>query len=133
MIVADTNLIANFYVTGQGTAHAEAVCRRDAVWVAPSRWRSELRNVLVGLVRLRRLPVDAAWRIAGEAERSMAGHEYAVASHDVLDLAVASGCTAYDCEFVAVAVTLGVRLVTDDTRVLKAFPLVAIAPAAFVR
>lgn len=133
MIVADTNLIANFYVTGQWTAHAEAVRRRDAVWVAPPLWRSEFRNVLVGLVRWRRLEADAARRIVAEAERGMTGHEYTVVSDDVVDLAIASGCTAYDCEFVAAAISLGVRLVTDDTQVLKSFPSVAISPAAFAR
>ena len=50
----------------------------------------------------------------------------------VLDLAAASSCSAYDCEFVALAQDLGVRLVTVDKQVLKEFPTVAIALGEFV-
>jgi len=52
----------------------------------------------------------------------MKGREYTVRSTDVLRVAEASGCSAYDCEFVSVAMALGVRLVTADRQVLRAFP-----------
>lgn len=35
------------------------------------------------------------------------------------------GCTAYDCEFVALSQRLGVPLVTLDRALLKAFPRLA--------
>lgn len=38
---------------------------------------------------------------------------------------MASGCTAYDCEFVVLAKDLDVKLITLDRAVLKAFPDVA--------
>ncbi len=43
-----------------------------------------------------------------------------------ISLASQSGCSTYDCEFVALAHDLAVRLVTNDTAVLRAFPDVAI-------
>jgi len=49
----------------------------------------------------------------------------------VLELAVRSRCTAYDCEFVALAKQLGVPLVTSDRQVLAAFPETAVSPDAF--
>jgi predicted nucleic acid-binding protein len=52
------------------------------------------------------------------------GGEYEVSSAAVLELVAASDCTAYDCEFVAVASHLGTRLVTMDAKLLKAFPKV---------
>lgn len=45
-------------------------------------------------------------------------------AESVLRLAFSSGCSAYDCEFVALAGKLGVPLVTADRRVLAAFPKV---------
>jgi predicted nucleic acid-binding protein len=40
----------------------------------------------------------------------------------VLTLALESGCSAYDCEFVALAKQLGVKLVTEDAKLRRAFP-----------
>lgn len=55
-----------------------------------------------------------------------------VASGDVLDLAVASGCSAHDAEFVVLAKDLGVPLVTTDQELLEKFPETAINPEAFL-
>jgi plasmid stability protein len=51
---------------------------------------------------------------------------------DVLDLVSRSPCTAYDCEFVAVAKGMGIPLVTEDRQVLAAFPGIAVSQRAFV-
>ncbi len=131
MIVADTNLLIYLYVRGQRTRESEAVLRRDAVWTAPLLWRSEFRNVLIGLVRKHALLLDEALSMIDEAERWLAGHEYSVISRRVLTLAERSGCSAYDCEFVALAEDLGVLFVTTDRQILKAFPTIAISPSSF--
>lgn len=39
--------------------------------------------------------------------------------------------TAYDLEFVAVALALGVPLVTNDEQVVGEFPTVEVSPRAF--
>ncbi|HSA87879.1 MAG TPA: type II toxin-antitoxin system VapC family toxin [Nitrospira sp.] len=133
MIVADTNLLIYLYVQGERTAESEAVVRRDAAWTAPLLWRSEFRNALTGLVRKEALAIDQALSIVDEAERWLAGHEYSVASRQVLTLAAQSGCSAYDCEFVALAQDLRIPLVTTDRQILKAFPGLAISPDGFAR
>lgn len=133
MIVTDTNLLVYLYVRGQHTDRAEAVLARDAEWAAPLIWRSEFRNVLCGLVRRRALAIEDAVQIVADAERWMAGREYAVISHQVLQLAVGSGCSAYDCEFVSLAEDVGAPLVTTDRQILNAFPSLAVAPDVFVR
>lgn len=131
MIVADTNLLIYLYVQGQRTEESEAVLQRDAVWTAPLLWRSEFRNALIGLVRKDALALDEALSMVDEVERWLTGHEYSVVSRQVLALASRSGCSAYDCEFVALAQDLEVPLVTSDRQVLKAFPTVAVSPSAF--
>jgi predicted nucleic acid-binding protein len=47
--------------------------------------------------------------------------------YHVLQLAAASRCTAYDCEYVALAYALDVPLVTVDRQILSHFPERAIA------
>ena len=132
MIVVDTNLLVYLYVEGEHTTQAEGVLRKDGAWAAPLLWRSEFRNVLAGLVKGRALRLEDAIVIVRQAEQGMAGREYSVVSHEVLQLAARSGCSAYDCEFVALARDLGASLVTRDQRILKAFPSVAVTPSRFI-
>ncbi|HEU4369039.1 MAG TPA: type II toxin-antitoxin system VapC family toxin [Methylomirabilota bacterium] len=131
MIVVDTNLVVYFWISGERTAHAEAVLRRDAAWAAPVLWRSEFRSALIRLVRLQAVTLDFAHDVVTRAEQAMSGREYSVVSHRVLTLAERSGCSAYDCEFVALAADLGVPLVTSDAHVLRAFPDRAVSPEVF--
>jgi predicted nucleic acid-binding protein len=132
MIVADTNLLIHLYVQGQRTAESEAVLQQDARWTASLLWRSEFRNALIGLVRADALQIGEAMSMIDEAERWLNGHEYSVVSRQVLELAHRSGCSAYDCEFVALAQDLEVPLVTNDRQILKAFPTIAVSPSAFL-
>lgn len=50
----------------------------------------------------------------------------------VLSLALDSGCSAYDCEFVWLARDLRVPLVTADRQVLGTFPDIAVPADVFV-
>ena len=131
MIVADTNLLVYLYVQGQRTEESEAVLQRDALWAVPLLWRSEFRNSLIGLVRAYALQLDDALTMIDEAERWLTEREYSVLSRQVLTLASRSGCSAYDCEFVALAQDLEVPLVTNDRQILKAFSTIAVSPSAF--
>lgn len=126
MIVVDTNVLAYLYLSSAETDAAERALRKDPEWIAPLLWRSELRNVLAFYVRQGRLAAADALRILSEAEALMAGREFAVRSQAVLALAIESGCSAYDCEFVLLAQDLDVALVTSDRKILASFPETAV-------
>lgn len=125
MIVVDTNVLAYLYLPGEHTAAAEALLARQPDWAAPVLWRSELRNVLAGCLRRGLLTFEQASAIQREAQELMQGAEHEVDSRQVLQFAQRSGCSAYDCEFVALAQQLGVPLATMDGQVLRAFPDIA--------
>lgn len=131
MIVVDTNVIAYFWLPDTLSVASVQLLHQDAAWAAPLLWRSEFRNLLAGAVRGRILTTDQAIDLAGKAEAQMSGREYDVNSSQVLSLAARSGCSAYDCEFVALAKSLGAMLVTNDRAVLRAFPEIATPLAAF--
>jgi predicted nucleic acid-binding protein len=132
LIVADINLVAYLLIGGAQYPVAESVFRKDPDWVAPILWRSEFRSVLASYLRRGHVDLAAALEYMARAESLLEGGEHVVASDSVLALADASRCTAYDCEFVQVALALDVRLVTFDAQVLAAFPDVAVAPADFI-
>ena len=122
MIVVDTNVIAYLFLPGGFAARAERWVREDRDWAAPMLWRSELRNVLAGFLRRKQLTFEAVREIQREAEALLVGSEHEVDSQRVLELVRDSNCSAYDCEFVSVAMRLGVKLLTADKKVLLAFP-----------
>jgi len=125
MIVVDTNVLAYLYLPTEFTPLAERLLEHEPDRVAPLLWRSELRNVLTLYLRRRLLNFDQAYAIQTEAETLLADREYTVDSFEVLRLVEDSECSAYDCEFVALARRLAVPLVTADQKVLKNFPGVA--------
>jgi len=130
VIVVDSNVVAYLYLPSEYTQHAEALLESDPDWAVPLLWRSEFRNILAGFIRRKTLTFEAATRLQAEAESMLAGCEHEVDSRRVLELVRDSDCSAYDCEFVALALSLGVKLVTMDAKVLKAFPRHAVALAA---
>ncbi len=132
MIIVDTNIIGYLYLTSERSTQAEQALRKDPQWAAPLLWRSEFRNVLALYLRRKILSLHLAQQIMAEATSLMRGHEYQVASPQVLDLVAVSTCCAYDCEFVALAQDVRVTLVTVDQQVLNQFPEIAKSPGDFV-
>ena len=130
MIVVDSNVIAYLYLPGEHTAAAEALLQRDAQWVSPLLWRSEFRNILAGYVRRKDISFNQAISLQEEAEGLLAGNEFDIESRAVLELVRDSDCSAYDCEFVALAMQLDARLITMDKKLLRAFPVYATSLSA---
>ena len=122
MIVVDTNVVAFLYLPGEHTAKAEALLARDPEWAAPVLWKSEFRNILAGYMRRRTISFGQANRLQNEAEELLAGSEFEIDSLTVLELVRDSACSAYDCEFVALAKKLDAKLITQDKKLLRAFP-----------
>jgi predicted nucleic acid-binding protein len=115
------------------SAAADAAWAKDPDWIVPILWRSEFRNALAGSIRQRSLTVEEASAIANLAETMLDRKEFTVSTSAVLRLVSRSNCSAYDCEFVALAQAEGVRLVTADRRIMQEFPEVAVSLLKFVR
>jgi predicted nucleic acid-binding protein len=133
VIVVDTNILVYFFVPGDITPDAESAYERDNVWAAPLLWRPEIRNVLATYMRRGLFTLEQALATFDKAEALMESHTCDVESRRVLELAHSSGCSAYDCEFVALAQELGVPLVTSDRKLAAKFKRTAISLREYVR
>jgi predicted nucleic acid-binding protein len=129
VIVVDSNILAYLYLPGDFTGAAESLLQREPEWTAPPVWRSEFRNILAGYVRRAMLIFEQAGSLQAEAEALLDGFEFEVHSREVLELVRDSDCSAYDCEFIALANRLDTKLVTMDKKLLKAFPKRAVSLA----
>jgi predicted nucleic acid-binding protein len=132
MIVVDTNQIAYLLIGGDLTDTVRRVFIQDSAWSAPLLWRSEFRSILAQYIRRDELRLSQAMKMQQMAEELLSGREHLVDSEGVLRLVEQSGCSAYDCEFVALAIELRVQLVTSDKQILREFPSVSISPEGFV-
>jgi predicted nucleic acid-binding protein len=132
VICVDTKIICYRYMASPFSAAADAAWAKDPDWIVPILWRSEFRNALAGSVRQRSLTVEEASAIANLAETMLDRKEFTVSTSAVLRLVSRSNCSAYDCEFVALAQAEGVRLVTADRRIMQEFPEVAVSLLKFV-
>ncbi len=101
------------------------------MWAAPTLWRSEMRNILAGYIRLNRLDEPSALEVLQKASTSVTDREFVITDAEVIALVRSSGCSAYDCEYAALAIRLGVPLVTEDKQLLAAFPRTAISLQGF--
>ena len=80
---------------------------------------SELRNVLLGYMRRGVLTADEAKGMSEDAAAVLGGRTATVLDGETLDTALKCDLSAYDAEFVVLARTLGVRLVTRDGGMLS--------------
>lgn len=131
MIAVDSNIIIYVHVQSEKTDLALRALKKDPYWVAPPLWESEFRNVMAGYIRRRILNLEDAKRITDSALKTMEGREILPPSGLVLDLVAKSDCSAYDCEYVALARHLNVKLVTTDNKILQSFPETAIELGVF--
>jgi predicted nucleic acid-binding protein len=132
MIVADTNLIVYLFITGDQTALAQKVLDKDPQWIVPPLWQSEFRNVLAAYIR-RGMTLQQAKHIMDNAMQTLESRQVIPSTEEILELIKESDCTAYDCEFVALARQLNITLVTADKQLLKQFPDLAISLEDFAK
>ena len=133
MICVDTNIICYRYMASPHSPAADAAWAKDADWIAPVLWRSEFRNALTGSIRRRAVTSQESIQIASLAEAMLGANEFTVSSSAVLQLVSRSHCSAYDCEFVALAHAEGVQLLTVDRLILREFAETAISLEEFIR
>jgi predicted nucleic acid-binding protein len=111
---------------GEFTLLAVKAFEKDPEWVAPLLWKSEFRNVLLGYLRRKQITLQELLMVLEETEQQFFGHEFSIPSDQVMSCANRSQCSAYDCEYVALALDLGLKLVTNDKKILKYFPETAV-------
>ena len=130
--VVDANIISYLYISGDRSQQSEDLLSFDFNWVAPILWRSEFRNVLAQYLRKNLLNMDEVLLIIQQAEELLTDHEYEISSAHIMQLVNSSQCSAYDCEFVALAQYLDVPLITTDKMIFNEFPNIAIPVNSYI-
>lgn len=133
MIVVDSNIITARNLTSVLTSKAEQVEKKDPVWIVPVLWRYEFQNILATAIKAKQItPEDAldVWqRVAG----ILVENESDPSPAKVIDLVAQYGITAYDGQFIALAMEMGILCVTEDGELQSKFPRVAVSMDDFLK
>lgn len=122
MVLLDTNVLAYLILEGDRTSAAQELYERDADWRSEAFIMVEFSNVLATYVRSKALAREQGLKLlirAAELVPVLTSVQHARA----LEAAIQFGISAYDARFVALAIQMKVRLVTEDAKLRVAVPL----------
>lgn len=119
MIVVDVNVIVYLLTETPQRESARQVRERDGDWLVPPLWRHELLNVLATLTRQDVLDTPSALTVWRNALALLGAREQQPDMEHALLLAIKHGISAYDAQYVALAASLGVTLVSEDKKLQR--------------
>lgn len=122
MIVVDVNIIAYLLISGEKTVDARALYKLDPNWSVPDLWRDEFLNILATYIRQGGIDLESAGELWQSAVDLFAANEHIADPLMALELAYRHQLSAYDAQYLAVAVELGVKLVTEDRALRRSVP-----------
>jgi predicted nucleic acid-binding protein len=133
-VIVDTNVIAYYLLaTEPFVEEVRAFWHRPLDLAAPTLWEAEVSNVLWMAARSGLIDKRGALRRLGMAARlGIRSVPIRRLWRGALARAMNSNVAAYDTLFVELAVRERKQLATFDTRLLAAFPNVAVRPRAVV-
>lgn len=132
MIVVDSNVLAARNLTSVLTAKAEQVERKDPLWVVPVLWRYEFQNILATAIKANKITPELALDVWQRVVDVMSDNEADPPVGRVIQLIAQHHITAYDAQFIALALEMGVFCVTEDLELREKFPVVAVSMDGFL-
>jgi predicted nucleic acid-binding protein len=132
MIVVDSNIVTARNLTSSLTSKAVQVEEKDPVWVVPVLWRYEFQNILATAIKAKQIKPEQALRVWEKVSGVLIENECEPSAPKVIDLVTQYGITAYDGQFIAVALEMGIPCVTEDRELQEKFPGIAISMERFL-
>ena len=121
MVLVDTNVLAYLMLEGDRTSAAQELFERDADWRSEAFIMVEFSNVLTTYVRTKVLSRDQGLKLLAGAEK-LVPVLTSVQNARALEVATQFVISAYDARFVALAIQMKVKLVTEDAKLRAAVP-----------
>lgn len=119
MIVVDANILVYSIINFPKTHLTKLLRSKDSDWRFPTLWEYEFGNAMVSMARQKEITPQEAYRAMEEARSLFIPGEMPVDGNVVFRLALERKLTFYDAQYLALAQTLGVPLVTEDTALRK--------------
>jgi predicted nucleic acid-binding protein len=121
VLVVDASVVAKWFFLEEHSAQSRRLLAPRRALLAPDLIWSELGNIAWKRVRRGELQADEAAQMVADMSRMPLeiAPTHALLP-PALELALATGCTVYDCMYVALAINRRCRLATADERLVNA-------------
>lgn len=133
MIVADVNVFLHSVVESEHGDAARRVFDADPDWIAPALLRVEFLNVLATWNRRGIMSAINCQKTWHQAVKLIPDNLVEPDLNLALNLSLNHQITAYDAQYVHVAIDHNLPLVTEDRELLRKFPQTAISMADFLK
>ncbi|MFN8465592.1 MAG: type II toxin-antitoxin system VapC family toxin [Caldilineaceae bacterium] len=133
MIVVDVNVVAYLLIAGDKTPLAQQAWAKDPHWRVPTLWRHELLNVLATYVRTGGATTEDAVTIWQQATALLGGEEEQPSMEQALLLSAEYQISAFDAQYVALALAHKLPLITEDRALQRKFPETVLSLEEFCR
>ena len=122
MIVVDTNIAVYLFLDSYASERAATLLRLDSEWRSEQLLLIELVNVLAQSVRAGRLERNAAVSVLSQITSFFGAKLHEVDDQEVLALSLNLGISGYDARYLALAMSLNTKLITEDRKLRGAAP-----------
>ncbi len=133
MIVVDSNIVAARNLTSSLTSEAKQVEEKDPIWIVPVLWQYEFQNILAITVKAKQIKPEQALDTWERVSKILIENECEPSASRVIDLVAQYGITAYDGQFIAVALEMGIPCLTENRELQEKFPGIAISMDEFLK
>lgn len=133
MIVVDSNIVAARNLTSSLTSEAKQVEEKDPIWIVPVLWRYEFQNILASAIKGKQIKPEQALNVWERVSNILIENEYEPSVSKVVDLVAQYEITAYDGQFIAVALEMEIQCVTEDRELQEKFPGIAVSMKEFLK
>lgn len=133
MIVVDVNVVAYLLIAGDKTELAQQAWAKDPQWRVPTLWRHELLNVLATYVRNGGVAAEGALTIWRQAIALLGSGEEQPSMEQALLLTAEHQISAYDAQYVALALAHRLPLISEDRTLQRKFPEIVLSLEEFCR
>ncbi len=132
MIPVDANILAYYFIESPFTELARQVFVKDKEWVVPPLWRHEFISILLKIARQGTQSEADLLTIWENANALLEGNEKEVDMRQAFHLAIQQRVSSYDAQYIALAQTLGIPLVTEDRKLRQAAPDLTVSMQDFL-
>jgi predicted nucleic acid-binding protein len=129
----DSNIIAARNLTSVLTSKAERIEEKDPVWIVPVLWRYEFQNILATAIKAKQITPEQALNVWHRVSGILTDNECEPSPDRVIGLVTQYGISAYDGQFIALAMEMGVPCVTGDRELQRKFSGVAVSIDEFLK